>query len=131
MRVCENECDFKPLYDLNDDITTKITKIAKEIYRVNEVKFTDNALRIIDDINKLGYSNLPICIAKTQYSFTNDKDILGVPNNYTLEIDRLSVKTGSGFIVVYLGDIMTMPGLNKQPNLINMYIDNNKIEGIF
>ena len=131
IKVCENENDFKPLYDLEDTITNKITRICKEIYRIDEIIFTDNALNTIEKIEDLGYQNLPICIAKTQYSFTNDKNILGAPTNYTLEIDKLSLKSGAGFIVVYLGDIMVMPGLNKKPNLINMYIDDNKIEGIF
>lgn len=131
VKVCENKNDFKFLYNLDESITDKITKICKEIYRIEEVEFTENALNIIDDINKLGYNHYPICIAKTQYSFSNDPKILGIPKNHKLVIDRLKCQTGAGFIVVYLGDIMTMPGLSKAPAAINMYIDEHEIRGIF
>lgn len=131
IRICENSNDFKFLYDLNDTIENKITKICKEIYRANDVAFTDNAVKVIKEIKELGYNDLPICIAKTQYSLTNDKNILGKPDGYNIEIDKISLKTGAGFIVVYLGDIMTMPGLSKSPSLINMKYDHDKIEGIF
>lgn len=129
--VCNNKNDFKFLYELEDSIQDKITKICKEIYCASKIEFTDNAVKTINEIKELGYSDLPICIAKTQYSLSNDKNILGKPDNYTINVDRISLKSGARFIVVYLGDIMTMPGLNKTPNLLNMKYDNNKIEGIF
>ena len=119
------------MYDLDDKIENKITKICKEIYRAKEVEFTPNALEIIHNIEKLGYDKLPICIAKTQYSFSNDPKLLGLPKDYKITIDKLKCQTGSGFIVVYLGNIMTMPGLSKKPAAINMYIDENEIRGIF
>ena len=131
VKVCENKNDFKFLYDLDDKIENKITKICKEIYRAKEVEFTPNALEIIHNIEKLGYDNLPICIAKTQYSFSNDPKLLGLPKDYKITIDKLKCQTGAGFIVVYLGNIMTMPGLSKKPAAINMYIDENEIRGIF
>lgn len=123
--------DFKYLYDLNDSIENKINKICKEIYRASEVRYTAKSLETINSINDLGFSNLTICIAKTQYSLTNDKNILGTPSNYSIEIARIEVKSGAGFIVIYLGDIMIMPGLSKSPSLEKMHIDENKIEGIF
>ena len=131
INICNKPNDFKFLYDLEDSIENKITTICKEIYRATDVEFSANAKNIIKEIEKLGFSKLPICIAKTQYSLTNDKNVLGFPNEYSIEIDKISLKSGAGFIVVYLGDIMTMPGLNKEPNLLNMKYENNKIEGIF
>lgn len=131
VRICENPNDFKFLYDLNDTVENKITKICKEIYRADNVEFTANANKVIKEIKELGYNDLPICIAKTQYSLTTDKNILGKPDRYNIEIDKISLKSGAGFIVVYLGDIMTMPGLGKSPSLINMKYNHDKIEGIF
>lgn len=131
IKICENPNDFKFLYNLDDTVENKITKICKEIYRANNVEFTESAVKVINEIKELGYSDLPICIAKTQYSLTNDKNILGKPDEYDIEIDKISLKSGAGFIVVYLGDIMTMPGLSKSPSLINMKYDHDKIEGIF
>ncbi len=129
--VCNKKEDFNYLYDLNESIEDKITKICTEIYRANNIIFTDNAKEIIKDINNLGYGNYPICIAKTQYSLSNDASMLGFPTPYTITVDKLKCQSGAGFIVVYLGNIMTMPGLSKQPAAVNMYIDDNEIKGIF
>lgn len=128
---CDNDNDFKFLYDLNDSVNDKITKICKEIYRATSVTFTSNATREINRINELGFGKYPICIAKTQYSLTNNTKLLGSPTSYNIEIDKIKVNSGAGFIVVYLGNIMTMPGLSKEPNAVNMYIDDNEIKGIF
>ncbi len=130
--VCDNnKCDFKPLYKLNTPLENKIKKIIKEIYRAGKVTFTDNAKKEIENIKNNGFNDLPICIAKTQYSFSNDPKLLGAPEGFNIVIDRLKLQSGAGFVVVYLGDIMVMPGLSKVPNAINMYIDEEKIEGIF
>lgn len=129
--VCNKKEDFNYLYNLNESIEDKITKICTEIYRANNIIFTDNAKEIIKDINNLGYGNYPICIAKTQYSLSNDASMLGFPTPYTITVDKLKCQSGAGFIVVYLGNIMTMPGLSKQPAAVNMYIDDNEIKGIF
>ena len=109
----------------------KIRKIAKEIYRADNVIFTKECKEEINRIKANGFGDLPICIAKTQYSLGNDPKVLGCPKNYTITVDRIKLQSGAGFIVVYLGNIMTMPGLSKNPNALNMYIDENKIEGIF
>ncbi|HPF83369.1 MAG TPA: formate--tetrahydrofolate ligase [Bacilli bacterium] len=130
IEACKKPNDFKYLYDLNDSIEDKISTICKEIYRANSIKFTENAINTINNINNLGYNNLPICIAKTQYSLSNDSKSLGLKENYEIVIDKLEVKTGARFIVVYLGNINTMPGLNKSPNLEKMHINNNEIEGV-
>ena len=130
--VCDNnKCDFKPLYKLNTPLENKIKKIIKEIYRAGKVTFTDNAKKEIENIKNNGFNDLPICIAKTQYSFSNDPKLLGAPEGFNIVIDRLKLQSGAGFVVVYLGDIMVMPGLSKVPNAVNMYIDEEKIEGIF
>ena len=130
--VCDNnKCDFKPLYKLNTPLENIIKKIIKEIYRAGKVTFTDNAKKEIENIKNNGFNDLPICIAKTQYSFSNDPKLLGAPEGFNIVIDRLKLQSGAGFVVVYLGDIMVMPGLSKVPNAVNMYIDEEKIEGIF
>ena len=130
--VCDNnKCDFKPLYKLNTPLENKIKKIIKEIYRAGKVTFTDNAKKEIENIKNNGFNDLPICIGKTQYSFSNDRNLLVAPEGFNIVIDRLKLQSGAGFVVVYLGDIMVMPGLSKVPNAVNMYIDEEKIEGIF
>ncbi len=131
VNICNNESDFKFLYELNDSIENKITKICTDIYRASNVEFTDNAKEIIKSIEDLGFSNYPICIAKTQYSLSNDASMLGYPTPYSITVDKIKCQTGAGFIVVYLGSIMTMPGLSKMPAANNMYIDDNEIRGIF
>ena len=131
INICNNESDFNFLYSLNDSIENKITKICTEIYRASNVEFTDNAKEVIKSIEDLGFSNYPVCIAKTQYSLSNDASVLGFPTPYTITVDKIKCQTGAGFIVVYLGSIMTMPGLSKLPAANNMYIDDNEIRGIF
>ena len=128
--ICNNEVSFNYLYDLNESITSKITKVCTKIYRASNVYFTNDCLEKINYINDLGYSNLPICIAKTQYSLSNDPKLLGVPSNYDITVDKIKLNAGAGFITVYLGDIMTMPGLSKNPNLENMYIDEYEVKGV-
>ena len=122
IKVCKNTNDFKFLYNLDDSIENKISTIVKEIYRCN-VEFTDNAKNKIDRLNKLNLDKLPICISKTQYSLSDDKTILGKPINHTITIDNIEAYTGAGYIVVYLGDLIAMPGLNKNPNYLKMKIE--------
>ena len=130
--TCDNnKCDFKPLYKLNTPLENKIKKVIKEIYRARKVTFTANAKMELENIKNNGFNDLPICIAKTQYSFSNDPKLLGAPTDFDIVIDKVKLQSGAGFVVVYLGDIMVMPGLSKVPNAVNMYIDENKIEGIF
>ena len=126
----ENKFNFA--YDLNQDIKTKILNISQKIYRAKDVEYSEKALENIDKIEKLGYGNLPICIAKTQYSLSDDpKDLLcSLP--YNIHIRDVILKSGAGFIVVLAGKIMTMPGLPKIPAAENIDIDENgEIIGIF
>ena len=103
-------------YNLNDDIKTKINDIVRNVYGGNGAEFSDEASAKIEEIAKLGYANLPIIIAKTQFSFTDDKSKVGAPKDFTIFIRDIELKTGSGFIVAIAGDMMLMPGLSKIPN---------------
>ena len=132
VKICDNEIDFKPLYDFNDSIVDKINTIAKEIYRAKEVIYDDKVRDKIKNIEENGYSNLPICIAKTQYSFSDDPKKLGAPVSFDMTISDIKVSAGAGFIVVLMGNIMTMPGLGKTPAYLNMDIDSElNVTGLF
>lgn len=107
---------FKPIYKLEDKITKKIESVCKEIYGASSVEYSDLALEKIDIINKNNLCNVPVCIAKTQYSFSDDKNKVGVPTDFTVTVKDINLYNGAGFITVLLGDIMTMPGLSRKPN---------------
>ena len=129
--LSEKENQFRYIYDLNDDIKTKISKIATKIYGASGVEFTDIALQNIEQIEKLGYKELPVCIAKTQYSFSDDSKNLECKEPFTITIRDVELKAGAGFVVALAG-IMTMPGLPEVPAAENIDIDNNgNISGIF
>ncbi len=111
-----SDSHFHPIYSLNDSINTKINIICKNIYGAKEVSFTDLANEKIKMIENNHLSNLPICIAKTQYSFSDDKNKVGVPKDFSVTVRDINLYNGAGFITVLLGDIMTMPGLSRRPN---------------
>lgn len=124
--------DINYIYDLEDSIKTKIEKLSKEIYHAGTIKYSDKALKEISKLESLGYGKLPICIAKTQYSISDDKNKLGYPTDYEITVKDIRVYAGAGFITVLLGDILTMPGLPKIPNYEKIDVDeNNEIIGIF
>ena len=128
----EKKANFKPLYPLNISIKEKIETLAKEIYHAGTVTFTDKAKKAMDEISLLGRDNLPICVAKTQYSFSDNKDLLGAPTGFNLTVRDIKISNGAGFIVVFTGDIMTMPGLPKVPAANGIDIDENSvISGLF
>ena len=130
--VCSCDNDFKLLYDEKLPIREKIEIIAKEIYHASGVLYDDSALESISNIEKLGLDKLPVCIAKTQYSISDNPKLLGYPSGYDVTVRGVSVYSGAGFIVVYLGNIMTMPGLSRRPNYEKIDIDDNyNIEGLF
>ena len=130
--VCSCDNDFKLLYDEKLPIREKIEIIAKEIYHASGVLYDDSALESISNIEKLGLDKLPVCIAKTQYSISDNPKLLGYPKGYDVTVRGVSVYSGAGFIVVYLGNIMTMPGLSRRPNYEKIDIDDNyNIEGLF
>ena len=132
IQICEKKDNFKYIYDLEDSIENKIEKIAKQIYGAKGIKLSEQAVSKIEKINKMGYSNLPICIAKTQYSFSDDAKNVEDKNEYEINIRDIDLKLGAGFIVAYAGNILTMPGLPKVPAAENIDIDENEeIVGIF
>ena len=112
--------DFSPLYSLNLSIEEKIEKIAKEIYRADGIEISEVAKAKIEQYRLLGKENLPICIAKTQSSFSDDAKLLNAPRHFTLHVKDVSLSNGAGFIVVYTGNILTMPGLPKIPAAVKM-----------
>ena len=131
-KLDEKKANFKPLYPLNISIKEKIETLAKEIYHAGTVTFTDKAKKAIDEISLLGRDKLPVCVAKTQYSFSDNKDLLGAPTGFNLTVRNVKISNGAGFIVVFTGDIMTMPGLPKVPAANNIDIDESSvISGLF
>ena len=132
VELVEKPEDFKYIYELNESITEKINKVATKIYGASKVSYSDEALANIEKIEKLGYSKLPVCIAKTQYSFSDDAKKLNCPENFEFNIRDVELKAGAGFVVVLAGKIMTMPGLPKVPAAEKIDIDENgEIVGIF
>ena len=135
-KVCavidEGKADFKPLYDEKLSIKEKLNTIAKEIYRADGVIFTAAAEKAIKDIESLGQDKLPICVAKTQYSLSDDPTKLGKPENFMMTVREVKLSAGAGFIVCLTGDIMTMPGLPKAPAAYKIDVDaDGKIDGLF
>lgn len=132
VEICNRDIDFKPLYDFNDTIINKINTIAHEIYRANNVIISESVMEKIKKFESMGMGNLPICIAKTQYSFTDDAKKLGAPVDFDMTVTDIKISSGAGFIIVLMGNIMTMPGLGKNSAYLNMDIDSKgKIKGLF
>ncbi len=131
--LCEEEKpNFQFAYDLNLSIEQKINEIVSKIYRGNCAQFTPNAKKQMAKLEELGYGKLPICMAKTQYSFSDDASKVGAPQNFDITVKNVKVSAGAGFIVALTGDIMTMPGLPKSPAAFNIDVDENgRITGLF
>ena len=124
--------EFKPLYDEKLPIKEKLDILAKEIYRANGVIYTKQAEKAIKEITDLGFGDIPVCVAKTQYSLSDDPTKLGKPENYEITVRDVRLSAGAGFVVAYTGDIMTMPGLPKKPAAYNIDCDNEgNIYGLF
>jgi formate--tetrahydrofolate ligase len=132
VETMKNASKFTYLYGLNLSIREKIGKIAAEIYGADRVDYTQGALKELEDMEKTAYSKLPICMAKTQFSLSDNPELLGAPKSFIITVKRLKVSAGAGFIVAYTGDIVTMPGLPKHPAAENMDIsESGKIKGLF
>ena len=128
----EKPSDFKPLYDAELPIKEKLDIIAREIYRADGVVYTKSAEKVIAEIEALGKDKLPVCVAKTQYSLSDDQTKLGKPENFTITVRDVRLSAGAGFIVALTGDIMTMPGLSKQPAAYSIDVDTDgNIKGLF
>lgn len=124
--------DFKPLYEDSLSLKEKITTVAREIYGAKDVSFAKEAEKMLAKISDMGFSNLPVCMAKTQYSLSDDPTLLGRPENFTLNVRDVYISAGAGFVVVLTGQIMTMPGLSKEPAAYNIDVDDNgRIVGLF
>ncbi len=123
LRAIEEPGDFAPLYELDLGIEGKILTVVREIYGGADVEYSAAAKRMLKQIHENGWDNLPVCMAKTQYSFSDDPTLLGAPEGFTLQVRDLIPKTGAGFIVAVTGAIMTMPGLPKNPAAMRMDVD--------
>ena len=132
VRLCEQPNDFRQSYELDMPIMDKLNAICKKIYHADGVQLVGNAVKQLRQIEELGYGNMPICMAKTQYSFSDDAAKLGAPKGFTVNVRNLKVCAGAGFIVALTGDIMTMPGLPKVPAAEKIDVDENGvISGLF
>ncbi|AMG95857.1 formate--tetrahydrofolate ligase [Staphylococcus simulans] len=130
--VLNEKHDFKNTYELDEPIEQKIEKIVKNIYGGKKVTYTSKAQKQLKQIKDNGWDNYPVCMAKTQYSFSDDKDLLGAPDDFEITIRELQAKTGAGFIVALTGAIMTMPGLPKKPAALNMDVtEDGHAKGLF
>lgn len=127
----ENKEQFKPIYQVEDTIKQKITKIACEIYGADGVEFSQVAKNQMTAFKRNGWDKLPICMAKTQYSLSDNPKLLGRPEHFVLQVRELKPSIGAGFIVALTGDIMTMPGLPKEPAALKMDVVNGKATGLF
>ena len=132
LRLCEQPNTFRFAYDVNDSIEKKLNDIAQKVYHADGAELTANAKKQAKELEVLGFDKLPICMAKTQYSFSDDATKLGAPQNFTITVRNLKVSAGAGFLVALTGDIMTMPGLPKVPAAEKIDVDENgTITGLF
>lgn len=131
-RLCEEPSDFRYAYELEDSIEDKLEAICKRVYRADGVQVSAAARKQADQLSKLGYGGLPVCMAKTQYSFSDDPKLLGAPEGFEITVRNLKLSAGAGFIVALTGDIMTMPGLPKVPAAERIDVDeDSRISGLF
>ncbi len=132
IRLCDEPNDFHFAYNTEDDIVTKLNDIATKIYHADGVELTAGAKKQLKELEALGFDHLPICMAKTQYSFSDDATKLGAPRGFTITVRNLKVSAGAGFLVALTGDILTMPGLPKVPAAEKIDVDENgRITGLF
>ena len=132
VRLCEEPSDFRFAYDVEDTIANKLNAIATKVYHADGVDFTSAAAKQLKQLEEQGFGGLPICVAKTQYSFTDDQTKLGAPRDFRITVRNLKVSAGAGFIVALTGDIMTMPGLPKVPAAEKIDVTpDGKIVGLF
>ena len=128
----KKKSNFKPIYEDEASLKEKIETVATKIYGAKDVFFTTEALKMLDKLTALGFSKLPVCIAKTQYSLSDDPTLLGRPEGYTLNVREVYISAGAGFVVVLTGQVVTMPGLSKEPAAYRIDIDENGfIKGLF
>ena len=131
--ICDkNDSSFRPLYEDSLSLDKKIEKIATEIYHSSSVEFQASSLKKLKEFESQGYGNIPVCIAKTQNSISHDPKLVGAPEGYVFPVKDVQLYAGAGFVVVFAGDIMTMPGLPKMPSALNIDVDDDGIvSGLF
>jgi formate--tetrahydrofolate ligase len=128
----EGKADFKPLYPVNQPLSAKIETVAREIYRASSVAYTSSAQRDIRRLEEIGMRDVPVCMAKTQYSFSDDPSLRGAPEDFVVTVREVTPSAGAGFVVAHTGDIMTMPGLPKRPAAEAMHVAaDGTITGLF
>lgn len=130
IEMCNNKKVYKELYNLEDSIEIKISSIIKNIYGAKNINYSDKSKNMIKLIKDNNLSNLPICIAKTQYSISDDKEKLGYPRDFDVTVNKISISSGAGFIVVYLNNILTMPGLSENANYKKIDYRDNRVIGL-
>jgi len=132
VKLCDMPSDFNFAYDESDSLEDKIYKISTKIYHADGVTYSPEAKRELNKLQKAGYGNLPVCMAKTQYSFSDNPKLLGTPRDFKINVSQVKISAGAGFVVALTGDIMTMPGLPKKPNAESIDVDSTgKITGLF
>ena len=131
VEAVEKPSDFAPIYSLDLSVKEKISAVAQKIYGAKDVSYTTQAEKALKEVEALGGDKLPVCIAKTQYSLSDNPALLGAPKDFTITVRNVSLSNGAGFVVVYTGDIMTMPGLPKIPAAAKVDIVDEKVVGLF
>ena len=132
VRLCDEPNDFQFAYSLDESLKDKINDIATKIYHADGVDYLPKAAKQIKELEDLGFGNMPVCMAKTQYSFTDDQTKLGAPEGFRITVRNVKVSAGAGFVVALTGDIMTMPGLPKVPAAEKIDVTpDGKIVGLF
>jgi formate--tetrahydrofolate ligase len=132
VRLCEGDSKLKLCYRDDQPLAQKIEAVANKIYRANGVEFAANAQKQLAKIEEMGFGRLPVCMAKTQYSFSDNASLPGAPEGFSITVRNVKVSAGAGFVVALTGDIMTMPGLPKKPSAENIDVDENGvIKGLF
>ena len=129
--LANNDKVFNFMYDLNDSIYDKVLSLTSNIYHADKVVYSDRAKEKIEKFEKMGFGNLEVCVAKTQYSLSDDPKKLGFPRGFEMYVSDVKLCSGAGFIVIYMGGVMVMPGLSKSPAYLNMHIDDDgNISGV-
>ncbi|MDD6392020.1 MAG: formate--tetrahydrofolate ligase, partial [Gemmiger formicilis] len=132
LSILDDSAEVQYTYELDAPLTDKIEAVATKIYRAGRVSYTAAAKKTLDELTALGYGKLPVCIAKTQYSFSDNAKLTGAPEGHTLNVREVRLSAGAGFVVVVCGSIMTMPGLPKHPAAMDIDVDvHGKITGLF
>jgi formate--tetrahydrofolate ligase len=132
VRLCEQDSTLSYSYELEESMEEKIRAIAMKVYRASDINILPVARKQMEQLTALGFGKLPICMAKTQYSFSDDPSLRGAPRDFVVTIRNIKVSSGAGFLVALTGDIMTMPGLPKAPAAQEIDVDETgKISGLF